>query len=270
MINLVETGSDLELILEGQKTNHKNIPSVYLELANKNIELVALNKELQQKLRIALKELNKKEKDALKETPVNRKRLHKRNSITPNIYQRLIKASKGVSYVSTRSRIAFCILTMIGIRINQLLPLKVYQLQNLLKLHWIGINCPKRDTSSQKAFLTDEGKEILKNRKKDFEVILVRKEPDSYIFTSDFNHYQMLSRETLTKDVNTILRLISYPLHDQPNITSHSFRVGYILQLWKDTKDIRFVRQVVKHRNIALTSSYVEIVQEPVRIPIGD
>ena len=29
----------------------------------------------------------------------------------------------------------------------------------------------------------------------------------------------------------------------KPNIISHSFRIGYISQLWKDTKNIEFVKQ---------------------------
>jgi hypothetical protein len=50
----------------------------------------------------------------------------------------------------------------------------------------------------------------------------------------------MLSRETITKDVNKVMRLISKSLPNQLNITSHSFRVGYISKLWKDTKDVNF------------------------------
>jgi len=43
----------------------------------------------------------------------------------------------------------------------------------------------------------------------------------------------------------------------QPNITSHSFRVGYITQLWKDSKDIEFVRQTIGHGSLNSTSNYV-------------
>ena len=39
-------------------------------------------------------------------------------------------------------------------------------------------------------------------------------------------------------------------------ITSHSFRIGYISQLWKNTKDIEFVKQTIGHRSLNLTSSY--------------
>ena len=43
----------------------------------------------------------------------------------------------------------------------------------------------------------------------------------------------------------------------KPNITSHSFRIGYLSQLWKDTKDVEFVRQTIGHRSLNATSSYV-------------
>ena len=33
--------------------------------------------------------------------------------------------------------------------------------------------------------------------------------------------------------------------------------IGYIFQLWKNFKDIEFVRQVIGHRRLDSTSSYV-------------
>jgi site-specific recombinase XerD len=91
------------------------------------------------------------------------------------------------------------------------------------------------------------------------------KESDSYLFTSEANHFQMLSRETITKDVNRVMRSVSNQFPDKPNITSHSFRVGYITQLWKDTKDIEFVKQTIGHRNMDTTSSYVNILSDKER-----
>ena len=80
---------------------------------------------------------------------------------------------------------------------------------------------------------------------------------DSYVFTSDRNLNRMLRRETITMDVNRVMHSVSKLLPSQPNITSHSFRIGYISQLWKDTKDIEFVRQTIGHRRLDATSSYV-------------
>lgn len=73
------------------------------------------------------------------------------------------------------------------------------------------------------------------------------KDKDSYVFISDRKPYQMLQRETITMDVNRVMHSVSSLLPSKPNITSHSFRIGYISQLWKDTKDIEFMRQTMGH-----------------------
>ena len=83
------------------------------------------------------------------------------------------------------------------------------------------------------------------------------KEPDSYIFTPEARHYQKFRREVITKDVNKVIRSVSKPLPGQPNITSHSFRIDYITQLWKDSKDIEFVKQSIGHQKLDTTSAYV-------------
>ncbi len=83
------------------------------------------------------------------------------------------------------------------------------------------------------------------------------KDKDSYVFTSDRKPNQMLRRQTITMDVNKVMHSVSNLLPSKPKITSHSFRIGYISQLWKDTKDIEFVRQTIGHRNLNSTSVYV-------------
>ena len=46
--------------------------------------------------------------------------------MTPEIYKKLLQAAEGPAYIDVRLRIAICLLTITGIRINELLPLKVY------------------------------------------------------------------------------------------------------------------------------------------------
>ena len=262
--------SDLGLILEGQKINQKDLRLGFIGLATQNSELLALNKKLSQQLERVEKEFSvlkkeREEKAARKEARANRKRLPKRQPVTPEIYRLLIQAAESPSYTSVRLRIAFCLLTVTGIRINELLPLKVHQLQTLLEFYWIGIDRSKRGPANHKAFLTREGRKLVDERKKDFELLFLMKNPDSYIFTSESSHHQMLSRETITRDVNRVMRSVSENLSDQPNITSHSFRVGYISKLWKDTKDIEFVKQSIGHRRMETTSSYVEKLSDKER-----
>ena len=217
-------------------------------LTTQNEQLLKANKYLTEQfesvgveLKILKKELGKKEIHA------NLKRLPKREPMTREIYAELIKAAEGPTYLNVRLRLALCLLAVTGIRINELLPLKVNQLETLFKENWFAINRSKRGLSNHKAFLSKEGKKIIQDRKKDFELIFLMKQSNSYVFTSESTPDQILSRETITKDVNRIMRSISNQLSDKPNITSYSFRIGYITQLWKDSKDIEFVKQTIGH-----------------------
>lgn len=109
--------------------------------------------------------------------------------------------------------------------------MKVGQLQTLLESHWIEIVHLKRGPANHKAFLTRERRKFVDEREKDFELLFLMKNLYSYIFTSESNHHQMLSLETITRDVNRVMRSVSKSLPDQLNITSQSFQVGYISQL---------------------------------------
>ena len=252
--------NNLELLLEGQKVTQKDLQLGFIGLAKQNNELIDLNKELNQQLDIVMSELNvmkkeRAEKAARREKWSKRKRFPKRNPINSEIYNLLMKESEGASYIATRTRIAICLLTVSGIRISELLSLKVFQLKTLLGEGWISIDRLKRGPANHKAFLTSEGRKIVKARKRDFEFLFLMKDKDSYVFTSDRKPNQMLQRQTITMDVNKVMHSVSDLLPSKPNITSHSFRIGYISQLWKDTKDIEFVRQTIGHRSLNSTSA---------------
>ena len=71
-------------------------------------------------------------------------------------------------------------------------------------------------------------KKIVKARERDFEFLFLMKDNDFYVFTSDRKPNHMLRRETITMDVNRVMHSVSKLLPSKPNITSHSFRIGYI------------------------------------------
>jgi hypothetical protein len=50
----------------------------------------------------------------------------------------------------------------------------------------------------------------------------------------------------------------SIELPGKLTITSHSFRIGYITQLWKDSKAIEFVKQTIGHRRLDTSSASVK------------
>ena len=269
LITEFEVGSKLDILVEGQTNNSKQLQAIrndlqrgFIGLALRNQELVQLNKELTQQLGIVVAELNqikqeRQEKEIRKQARVNRKRLPKREPMTAEIYKELIKEAERPTYLNGRLRLALCLLAVTGIRINELLNIKVSDLITLIQEDWIAIDRSKRGPSNHKAFLTKEGKKIIQDRKKDFELIFLMKELDAYLFTSESNHFKKLRREAITRDVNKVMRLVSKQLPGQPNLTSHSFRIGYITQLWKDSKDIEFVKQTIGHRKLDTTSTYV-------------
>ena len=266
---LVNLESQLDLLLKGQEKNSDKLQIIgeelrrgFIGLALRNEELLKSNDQLKQQLDGVLQELNaikqeREEKAARKEARANRKRLTKRDPMTAQIYKELIKEAEGPTYLNVRLRLALCLLAVTGIRINELLNIKVSDLITLIQENWIAIDRSKRGPSNHKAFLTKEGKKIIQDRKKDFEFIFLMKELDAYIFTSESNHFKKLRREAITRDVNKVMRLVSKQLPGQPNVTSHSFRIGYITQLWKDSKDIEFVKQTIGHRKLDTTSTYV-------------
>jgi len=87
----------------------------------------------------------------------------------------------------------------------------------------------------------------------------------AYVFTAETNHFKKLCREVITTDVNKIMHKVSKRFPGQPNITNHSFRVGYIPQLWKDSKDIEFVKQTIGHQRLDTPSVYVNKLSDQER-----
>ena len=260
---------ELSKILENQRISKKKQDQIlettqrgFIGVALRNEKLLKSNDQLKQQLDEVLKELNaikqeREKKAARKEAWANRKRLPKRDPMTGEIYIKLMRASEGPTYINLRTRMALCILAVTGIRINELLSLKVSQLETLFKENWIAIDRSKRGPSNHKAFLTKEGKKIIQDRQKDFQLIFLMKELDSYVFTAEANHYKSLNRVVITRNVNKVMREVSNQLPGKLNITSHSFRIGYITKLWKDSKDIEFVKQTMGHRTLETTSAYV-------------
>ena len=277
LITKSEVESKLDILVEGQTKNSKQLKAIrndlqrgFIGLALRNQELVELNKELTQQLGIVVAELNqikkeRQEKEIRKQARASRKRLPRRDPMTRESYKELIKAAEGPTYINLRTLIALCILAVTGVRINELLPLKVRQLKTLFEENWIAIDRSKRGPSNHKAFLTKEGKKIMHDRQKDFQLIFLMKEPDSYVFSPEINHFKKLRREVITTDVNKIMHKVSKISSGQPNITSHSFRVGYITQLWKDSKDIEFVKQTIGHQKLDTTSAYVNKLSDQER-----
>lgn len=272
------------LMAEGHAETQSMMKEGFVGLAIQNAELNTELKEqnrvlkdqltkLQDQLEIVMEELQeRKERERLieekKEKRKNRRRLPKREPITVEIYDSLIQSSQNFKYSnlyqSARLQLALALLLVTGIRISELLPLTMKQVESLFINHWIAIDRAKRGPANHKAFLTKEGSRIMQERRSDFKLMQLFKDGDSYIFTAE-NSQKPLAREAFTNLINKFIKECARKMDRNPNLSSHNFRVGFITQLWRDTNDIEFVRQAIGHAKIDTTFQYVENLSEKER-----
>lgn len=148
------------LMAEGHAETQSIIKQGFVRLAILNAELKDQNKaleeqlnQLQEQLKIVTQELQeRKERERLlqekKEKRKNRRRLPKREPITTEIYNSLIKSSQKFKYSnryqSARLPLALALLLVTGIRISELLPLRMKQVESLFTNHLITIDRAKR------------------------------------------------------------------------------------------------------------------------------
>ena len=117
LISKSEFESRLNILVEGQTNNSKQLQAIrndlqkdFIGLALRNEELLKSNDQLKQQLEIVVDELNaikqeREEKAARKEARANRKRLTKRDPMTAEIYKELIKEAEGPTYLDVRLRL---------------------------------------------------------------------------------------------------------------------------------------------------------------------
>ena len=195
------------LMAEGYVKTKSIMKKGFVGLAIQNAELKDQNKaleeqlnQLQEQLEIVTQELQERKE---------RERFPKREPITAEIYDSLIKSSQKLKYSnlyqSARLRLALALLLVTGILISELLPLKMNQVESLFTKHWLNIDRAKRGPSNHKAFLTKEGAKIMKERRLDFEFLKLFKDSHSYIFTAE-NSKKPLSREAFTNLINKFIK----------------------------------------------------------------
>jgi len=135
------------LMAEGHAKSQSIMKEGFVGLAIQNAELKDQNKaltdqlnQLQEQFAIVRQELQeRKERERLlqekKEKWKTRRRLPKREPITKEIYDSLIQSSQKWKYSnlyqSARLRLALALLLVTGIRISELLPLKMNQVESL-------------------------------------------------------------------------------------------------------------------------------------------
>lgn len=255
----------LGVVVEKQDTTLEYLQKGFIGMHIQNVELQEKLDSIQEELKVVTEELQEKNRIEQiiiqrREKRKNRKRAPLREPITEQIYEFIIQEAEQKfrqTYCGARLRLALALLAITGVRVSELLKLKISDIETLFQHKWIAVDRAKRGPSSHKAYLTRKGARILKQRSRDFEIILYSKDSSSYVFTQE-HVYEPLTREAFTRTINEFLTQCSDLLPNKPYIKSHSFRAGFITELWRNTGDIEFVRQAIGHAKLDTTSRYVQ------------
>jgi hypothetical protein len=109
-----------------------------------------------------------------------------------------------------------------GIRINELLPLKVIN-QTLMK----KVGSPSTDLDIDLLIIlsNQRGEKLVKDRQK-IPIYFLNEKIDSYVLLTESNHYKVL--ETIAKAVNLVRTGFLKKFLVKPILLVLSFRIGYI------------------------------------------
>nr|AYC64475.1 hypothetical protein [Pseudochlorodesmis sp. HV01306c] len=250
--------SEIRSLRDIHEKNQKYIEDL-VTFKNKVIE------EQERKLAIRNKRLNRKKRQ--QSQPFLKEYL-------PWILQYIENLPKLKTLTKTRLRVAVIILIITGLRISEVRGVKLQQIMSLVNNNFMLVDLAKRGRQGHKTFLSSEGKKLLKeHREAIFELLFLtgtislnqnninfNAEPFNQLFLFSSEHSKgktPISRQSFNFLLNLVL--LNVPEFKERGIllTSHSFRRGYITFLWKQTKDIEFVRQIIGHQDIKTTSFYI-------------
>lgn len=152
-LELVSVEDKVDQLMIQLKQENKDTRSIlyrgFIQIFQQNRELQNQLVSVREELNIVTKQLQQKlEDERMKEEKhlrrKNRKRLPRREPITRELYEYLIHEANLLEYSKSfrgaRLRLALVLLLVTGVRISELLPLRLNQVETLFKKGWISID----------------------------------------------------------------------------------------------------------------------------------
>jgi transposase InsO family protein/site-specific recombinase XerD len=228
------------------------------ELKIQNNELLAMNSYLVEKAQeLEQKEILFRERQAKRKSAT---KLQRRDYIDSNeffeiVFHILPHFSKEI-YIVARTRIACFLMFFTGLRVGNLLVLKVRDLKNLMYDN-VGTEIPmqKRGRPNQLISLGEDAQKLLaEDFYDDVSLILKNKEDNQPVFTSEDNIEIPLHRVTHTNCINKALKFASKQFHK--NLSAHSFRAIFITEGLMNDVPLQLMQKAMGHKNIKSTEFY--------------
>ena len=190
-----------------------------------------------------------------------------------------INSSNHNLIIKTRLRIACICLILTGVRISELQSITLSQILLLLFKKFVPIDRVKRGRSSHKAYISKKGHQLLQEYQKDifriiefFEIQESITEKTNFLSSPYIDHFlfspvaqkgsKPINLSYFTTVLNNLLKNIPELNNKGIKLTTHSFRHGFITELWKKTGDIEFVRANIGHAQIGTTANYIHQIPD--------
>nr|YP_009773669.1 hypothetical protein [Uronema confervicola]QIZ74189.1 hypothetical protein [Uronema confervicola] len=194
----------------------------------------------------------RKQKELEKEQKKKKRQLRTKKPLRDIFSQKdILQILKSVNYRPIkRSRvvIGIVLLKLYGWRVSQLLTLTAQDLEHLAKGKKISVELIKaNNVVKQPVPSSDVVVAWLKAFPTELKMVLQNRHPvTNFVFP--------YSRETLTRNINTVLK--GYSLLTSKNFRSHSFRITKITEIIHLTKSIVLAQQTIGHADIRSTQAY--------------
>ena len=196
---------------------------------------------------------------ALKEKRKKASKLPVRDSLTLEQFESLLSLVKETTYKAARTRLAFILLYYTGLRVSNLLVLKVGHIDELYDNQETNVPLIKRGTSRHFISIGVQGQHLLGKYSKDILLLKQEKGTDDLFFTANPSvlkerPLKALDRSNFDKDLNSVLKRASALLGKY--LRTHSFRATFVTDLLNVETPIHKVKEIIGHSDIKSTSTY--------------
>ena len=262
----------LLLTYESQKQYLEQNQQVNEELHQKLLKLEKLHTDATKMLQELTDYKNKiEEQERLKELAREKRKQRQRRAQTqPFTYDHYNQAIKEIDQLyknnqTTRLkfRLLLTLFVITGVRISELRYVKVSQILTLLYKGHLPISRAKRGRANYKAYLSNSGHNLVNQNRDDFFTYLLLNsirlpeeelkdynvEPyeSLYFFSSEQSDHKKPFNRAFNDSFNKLLQTLDVFKEQNLRFTSHLLRHGFITQMWKNSQDIEFVKQAIRH-----------------------
>lgn len=236
------------------------------ELKTKTNELKVQNEELLSMNHYLVETAERAEEERLdslerKEKRRKAKKLERRDYITPEEFYEIMHSyiykSEDSLYIICRNRIAFFLMYLTGLRVSNLLLLKVRNLKELMYDN-VGteLSIIKGGRPNQLISLGEDAQRLLLNDYYDDLCLLLKNKEDDYpVFTAEKTLCSALHRVTFTQSLNNTMKIASNELRKK--LSCHSFRITFITEGLNNNIPLHIMQKAVGHKTIKSTEHYV-------------